>query len=280
MPEILAWLRPWEPSLPILIALLLAVGLYAAGLLRGARPGIPAMLGYFLGVGLMYAVTQTQLDYYSQYLFAAHRGQHLILHHLAPFLIALSAPAPVLVRGLPVALRRLPGGRLAPCFRGLALIYRGVQQPAVAAVLFVGLIFLWLTPSIHFDAMLSLDLYWLMNWTMAVDGLLFWWLILERGRPGITPRLSPGRRILVLALIMPPQIALGAFITFSDRNLFEIYEVCGRAFPISPLLDQQIGGLITWIPAAMMSVVAALVVLAFRLAPAERGAPATEARMA
>ncbi|PWG61962.1 cytochrome c oxidase assembly protein [Sediminicurvatus halobius] len=277
MSDLLAWLRPWEPSLPILLACALAVGLYAAGLLRGARPGVPAMLAYFLGVGLMYAVTQTHVDYYSQYLFAAHRGQHLVLHHLAPFLIALSAPAPVLAAGLPAALRRLPHGRLAPLFRLLALCYRIVQQPVIAAVLFVGLIFFWLTPSIHFDAMLSLDLYWIMNWTMAVDGLLFWWLILERGRPGITPRLSPGRRILILALIMPPQIGLGAFITFSDRNLFEIYDVCGRAFPIGPLVDQQIGGLITWIPAAMMSVMAALVVLAFRLAPSERGAPATAA---
>lgn len=278
MSDLLAWLRPWEPSAPVFIACGLAAGLYALGLLRGARPGLGAVLAYFLGVGLMYAVTQTHYDYYSQYLFAAHRGQHLILHHLAPFLIALSAPVPVLARGVPSALRALPRGRLAPLFRALGLLYRGLQQPVVAAVLFVGLIFFWLTPSIHFDAMLSLDLYWLMNWTMAVDGLLFWWLILERGRPGITPRLSPGRRILILALIMPPQIALGAFITFSERNLFEIYDVCGRAFPISPLLDQQIGGLITWIPAAMMSVAAALVVLAFRLAPAERGAPAAAAR--
>jgi putative membrane protein len=69
----------------------------------------------------------------------------------------------------------------------------------------------------------------------------------------------------MLALIMPPQIALGAYITLSKQNLFEIYDVCGRAFPIAPLLDQQIGGLITWIPASMMSVVAAVIILAFRL---------------
>jgi len=69
----------------------------------------------------------------------------------------------------------------------------------------------------------------------------------------------------MLALIMPPQIALGAYIALSKQNLFEIYDVCGRAFPIDPMLDQQIGGLITWIPASMMSVVAAIIILAFRL---------------
>ena len=261
----LEWLRPWEPSASVFIACALAVGVYAAGMMRGARPGFWPALSYFAGVGLIYAVTQTQYDYYSQFLFAAHRLQHLILHHLGPFLIALSMPSAVLAAGLPMALRRLPEGALRPVFRLLRVVYRILQQPFIAGFVFVGLIYFWLTPEIHFDAMLSIDLYWFMNWTMVVDGLLFWWLIFERGDHGITPRLSPGRRILVLALIMPPQIALGAYITFSDQNLFEIYDVCGRAFPIEPMLDQQIGGLITWIPAAMMSVMAAIIVLAFRL---------------
>ena len=271
MTTLIDWLRPWEPSAPVFLACLLAVGLYVAGMLRGARPGVWPALSYFLGVGLIYAVTQTHYDYYSQYLFSAHRLQHLILHHLGPFLIALSMPAAVLAAGLPASWRGWPQGRAAPLFTGLRRIYRVLQQPFIAGFLFVGLIYLWLTPEIHFDAMLSIDLYWFMNWTMAVDGLLFWWLIFERGDHGITPRLSPGRRILVLALIMPPQIALGAYITFSGQNLFEIYDVCGRAFPIDPMLDQQIGGLITWIPAAMMSVVAAIIVLAFRLEKDDAG---------
>lgn len=265
MNTIISALQPWEPSLPVFLASALAVGLYAVGMMRGARPGFWPALSYFLGVALMYAVTQTHYDYYSQYLFSAHRLQHLVLHHLGPFLVALAMPAGVLAAGLPARVRAWPQGRAAPVFRGLRWIYRVLQQPFIAGTLFVGLIYFWLTPEIHFDAMLSIDLYWFMNWTMMLDGLLFWWLMFERGDRGSTPRLSPGRRILVLALVMPPQIALGAYITFSGENLFEIYDVCGRAFPIDPLLDQQIGGLITWIPAAMMSVLAAVIVLAFRL---------------
>lgn len=265
MNTIVDWLRPWEPSAPVFIACALAFGLYAIGMMRGARPGFWAATSYFLGVGLIFAVTQTHYDYYSQYLFSAHRLQHLILHHLGPFLIALSMPTAVLAAAMPMAVRGMPQGPMRPFFSGLKLIYRILQQPFIAGFLFVGLIYFWLTPSIHFNAMLSLDLYWFMNWTMAVDGLLFWWLIFERGNHGVTPRLSPGRRILVLALVMPPQIALGAYITFSRQDLFDIYDVCGRAFPIAPMLDQQIGGLITWIPASMMSVVAAVIVLAFRL---------------
>lgn len=262
---VIDWLRPWEPSAPVIVVCAAAVSLYAIGMMRGAKPGFWPALSFFLGMGLMYVVTQTHFDYYSQYLFSAHRFQHLILHHLGPFLVALSMPAAVLAAGLPAAVRAWPQGRAAPVFSVLRVLYNGIQQPFLAAFLFVGILYFWLTPSIHFYAMLSLDLYWLMNWTMALDGLLFWWLIFERGRPGVTPRLSPGKRILLLGMIIPPQIALGAYITFSRQNLFDIYDVCGRAFPISPMLDQQIGGLITWIPASMMSVVATLIVLAFRL---------------
>jgi putative membrane protein len=67
----------------------------------------------------------------------------------------------------------------------------------------------------------------------------------------------------MLALVVPPQIAIGAYIALSKHQLFDVYSVCGRAWPISPMLDQQIGGLVTWIPASMMSVVAAVILLGF-----------------
>jgi putative membrane protein len=113
-----------------------------------------------------------------------------------------------------------------------------------------------------------------MNWSMALDGLLFWWLMFERGRPGITPRLGYGTRVLLLAAVMVPQIILGASITFADSVWFDVYAVCGRAWPVDPMTDQTLGGLLTWIPPAMMSVVGALIVLRFWMyADAGRSVP-------
>jgi len=268
MSEWLQYLAPWEPAPLVQLACGGAVLLYVIGaariLRRGGRIGIGPPLAYVVGVVLMYAVTQTHYDYLSQYLFFAHRGQHLVLHHLAPFLIALAHPAPVLAAGLPARLRAASGG-WRWLWRPLTAIYRALQQPAVACVLFVGLIYFWLIPSIHFDAMLSAKLYWVMNWSMALDGLLFWWLMLEHGGRGVTPRLAYGLRILLLAAVMLPQILLGAFIALSRRELFDVYAVCGRAWPITPMADQHWGGLITWIPAAMMSALGAIVVLRFML---------------
>jgi len=243
-----------------------AAGLYGRGLWRrrragqggGPSVGIGAPLAFFAGVVLTYAVMHTGLDYLAQYMFWVHRGQHLVLHHLAPFLIVLGAPQ----RVLPYAFAPAGRARLARVLRHPALRwpYRFVQHPAIAPVLFVGIIVLWLIPAIHFDAMLDTRLYRLMNASMLIDGLLFWWLIVDpRGaRDG---GLGFGVRVLLLWAVMIPQIAIGAYIGLATGVLYDVYAVCGRAWPLSPLTDQQIGGLITWIPGAMMSVIGALVVL-------------------
>jgi len=263
--EFFVFFVPWEFSWLVQISVWGSLLVYWNGLRNtpdAELPGYGPVVGFVLGVLLMYVVTQTRFDYWSQYMFFIHRGQHLVLHHLAPFLIALSMPAPVLARGLPQPVRSwfARQGWLRAIWIPL---YRSLQQPAVACILFVGLIAFWLTPEIHFDAMLNVTLYWVMNWSMALDGLLFWWLMFDRGKQGITPRLGYGTRVLLLFAVMVPQIMIGASITFAEANWFEVYAVCGRAWPLDPMTDQHIGGLITWIPAAMMSVVGALVVLRF-----------------
>ena len=246
------WFVPWEFDPAAVLGLAVAVAAYALGLARGARPAYWRRVLYGLGVLSMYAVMHTRLDYFAQYLFSAHRAQHLVLYHLGPFLIALSDPLPVW--------RRAPGAAVqAP--RSAVRVYRCLQQPAVAGLLFVGLIAFWLIPSVHFDAMLSRDLYLLMNWSMAIDGLLFWWLMLAPRGGGHLVDPGYGTRIVVLVAVMFPQIAIGAFIALGPSDLYDVYAVCGRAFPLSPAQDQLYGGLITWIPAAMMSVVGALTLL-------------------
>ncbi|WP_203299722.1 cytochrome c oxidase assembly protein [Marinobacter sediminum] len=253
------YLLPYDFSPLTVFSFAAMLGLYSIGLLRmpaADRPGPVRIVTFVLGVMLCYAVMQTRFDYYSQYMFFVHRGQHLILHHLGPLLIALSNPLPIVRYWYGLA---GPGSRrlLAP----LGWLYRLLQQPAIAAFLFVGLIFFWLWPPIHFDAMLSRQLYWLMNWSMLLDGLLFWWLILDSRSPAVSNALGYGKRILLLALVAIPQMILGAWIVFSRGMVYDVYEVCGRAWPMPPETDQLLGGLLTWIPPAMMSIVGILIIL-------------------
>lgn len=279
------WLRflaPYQFSFLTVISTVVVLVLYLRGVAvareHGERVGTGRRIAFLTGLVLCYAVLHTRIDYYAQYVFFIHRLQHLVLHHAGPFLIALAAPWPVLALGLPEGLRER---WLRPLWRH-ALVqgpYRFVQHPVVAPVLFVGLIYFWLTPEIHFDAMLSLPLYHVMNWSMLIDGLLFWWLMLNPRPTGSSAILSFGVRILILFVIMLPQIALGAYIALSGKDLYDVYAVCGRAWPIDPATDQQLGGLFTWIPAAMMSVMGILFVITFMMRYENQAAVAgTEAR--
>ena len=244
---------------------------YARGLARtpsAKRPPAGRSIAFFSGCALVYFVTQTHYDYLAQHMFFIHRLQHLVLHHLGPFLVALSLPLATLGRGMPAAalrvLRRFWHHRATRFALGL------VQNAFVAPVLFVGLIFFWLTPPIHFVAMLSARWYAVMNWSMLVDGLLFWSLVLDPRAKDEGAWVGFGARVWMLVLAMPPQIVLGAYIALGGRNLFDVYAVCGRAWDMSAATDQTIGGLITWIPAAMMHVIGALIVIS-RWMHADRG---------
>ena len=271
----IAFLLPWEFS-PLLWALLLAAAIaYARG-----RPGAGAggegrarATAFYAGLALVYFAMQTRFDYLSQHMFYIHRLQHLVLHHAAPFLIALSRPQAAIARGLP---QRLRERYLAPAWRSPAVQrgYRMLQNWLVAPVLFVGLIALWLQPSIHFYAMLSAPLYQVMNWSMLLDGLLFWFLMLDPRSRAEGALVGLGPRIGLLLAAALPQIAIGAHIALSSQDLFNVYGVCGRAWEIDPLEDQQIGGLVTWIPAAMMHTVGVLIVIGFWMRADARAARA------
>ncbi|MGQ7261231.1 cytochrome c oxidase assembly protein [Vreelandella sp. V005] len=258
----LSYLQPWEFSPAWALFCLISAGLYIRGLVRFRRSGQQAgfwrPFSFLLGIAAIYTVSQTHFDYLAQYMFFVHRGQHLVLHHLAPFLIALSAPLPLLIAGTPHRIRNFSG--ITMVAQALRPGYRLLQQPVIAALLFVGLIYFWLIPHVHFDAMLSQRLYQLMNWSMLLDGLLFWWLILASPSP-TQGGLSYGIRITLLLAVVPPQMLLGAYLTFSHNIVFDVYAVCGRAWPLAPLTDQRLGGLITWIPATMMSVLAVLIII-------------------
>lgn len=251
---------PWLFSPTVVVATVIFAVLYFRG---AARVGDPwyKRLSFWFGLALTYAVLHTRFDYYAEREFFMHRLQHIVLHHIGPLFIALAWPGPALRAGLPDAAGRLwdrlwfsPPTRLAMTL---------LTQPVVAVALYAGLVWLWLIPGIHFYAMLDVNLYRLMNWSMLIDGILFWCVSLDP-RPSPPARFKQGTRILMFVAAGPPQVLSGALITFAPYVVYPLYELCGRAFAgVTPMNDQTIGGLILWIPSTMMDMVGALIVLYF-----------------
>jgi putative membrane protein len=210
---------------------------------------------FFAGLLAIYAVLETRFEYLAEHQFFFNRIQHVTMHHIGPFLLALSWPGATLARGAPGWLVRLATHRFV-----LGVLYV-LQQPLIAGVLFAGLIFFWLIPPLHFRAMIDPRLFTLMNWSMVVDGLLFWFLVLDP-RPCPPARTSFGIRIVLAGLVLFPQVMGGAIITLSQTDIYPYYDLCGRIYPdLGPLYDQALGGIVIWIPPGMMSILGVVLAL-------------------
>lgn len=278
----LSWFVPWEFSPALLVCFAIGITLFVRGQ-RVHKVGTARKVLFWVGVVLLYLSMHTLLDYYAERMFFMHRIQHLVLHHAGPLILMAAYPGSVMRAGLPLAWRaRLR--RFNQTVTGRAVI-AVLTNPIFVPALFVFLVIVWLIPSVQFYSMLDWRLYRVMNWSVVISGFMYWNLILDR-RPAPPAAMSPGGRVISPIVTMAPQMVAGAVIAFTDKDLYPLFNLCGRAIPMSALTDQSIGGLTMWIPAAMTEVAGLLVALrnVMRLSatgrwgkgppPASRGAPA------
>ncbi len=240
--------------------------------LRGTRVrhiATARQCAFWAGWVLSLLALQSRVDYYAEHEFFAHRLQHLVLHHLAPLLWMVSYPGSALRTGLPrhgflgrSMIRRI---QRSP---SMQIALRVLLNPALVSFLFIISVCIWLIPYVQFISMINAPLYHFMNVSVFITGLMYWKLILDH-RPAPRAPIGAGLRVLSPVLTMSPQILVGALITFSQTDLYPIFDLCGRAFGLAPLLDQSLGGLILWVPAGFIEAIGALIALKhwIRLSP-------------
>lgn len=255
----LSWLIPWEFSPALIIAFIVSGALYIRGT-RVHHVGAARQVLFWCGFVLLYLSLHTRIDYYAERLFFAHRLQHLVLHHLGPLLIMGAYSGQVIRAGLPMRariwlrdFRQTAAGRV---------VKAAFTNKYWVPFLFVFLVVIWLIPTIQFYSMLDWRLYRFMNWSVVISGFMYWNLILDR-RPSPPAVMSPGARILSPVITMVPQMIVGAVITFTEYDLYPVFDLCGRAIPgMSAVTDQAIGGLTMWVLAGFIEVFGLLFALA------------------
>lgn len=259
----LAW--NWDPV--VLSLLIAAAVLYAAGArrLRAVRGWHVA--SYAAGLATIFAAQISPLDRASDLLFSAHMGQHELLVLIAAPLLVFGRPLAPILHGLPERVRvgivtgmRRPGARR---------VWRLLSHPLFVCVLHAVVILGWHVPVLYQTAIRNETIHFVQHAMFLGTAVLFWWA-LAHGRYG---RLGYGMAVLfVFATAMYSGI-LGALITFAPRLWYPIYDAPARAAQLDPLADQQVAGLIMWVPAGALLVVLGVGFLAAWLGTLERRAP-------
>lgn len=227
--------RQWDLHPSVVIGLVLLGGLYVfLGGLRASRRRVAAFAASL--VVLLGALNGPLHELSDDYLFSAHMVQHLILTLLFPPLFLYGLPADVVRRVLgPPWLRRL----------GVRLV-----RPVTAAVIFTVPIALWHLPPFYEAAMRHHGLHIAQHLVFLVTSVVMWWPVLSPV-PEL-PRASYPAQLLYLFLLGIPMSVVGAMITLADAPLYPFYTAAPRVWSLSPMADQQIGGLMMWVPGGLV----------------------------
>jgi putative membrane protein len=225
----------WDLHPTVVIGLVLLGGLYVYwGGLRSARRHVASFCGALLVLFL--ALNGPLHNLSDAYLFSAHMAQHLVLTLLFPPLLLYGTPAHV-VRPL-----LLPRWVMA-----LGVV---VTRPVLAATLFTAPIVLWHVPVFYEAALRNHNIHILQHLVFLATAVLMWWPVLSPV-PEL-PRLPYPGQMLYLFLLGIPMSITGALITLSDRVLYPFYADAPRVWGLPPHADQQIGGLLMWVPGGLI----------------------------
>jgi putative membrane protein len=254
-PTLGEWL---EVGLPLLIAATLYIrGTWTLGQ-RSAwghqRRWMPALA--FAGGWLALALALlSPLDRWGTELFAAHMIQHEVL-------MLVAAPLLVLGRPLPVFLWALADGPRATLGRSgqrgwFSSTWKLLTQPLTAWLLHALALWIWHAPPLFNAVLVNRGVHDLQHITFLFTALLFWSALLHA-----RAREMQGAAIIYLFTTTVHSSVLGALITFGSKPWYQSYLQTAPHWGLSALEDQQLGGLIMWVPASFVYIGIALVLLA------------------
>ncbi|MBW8818736.1 MAG: cytochrome c oxidase assembly protein [Streptomyces sp.] len=253
----------WSADPFFLVACLLALGLYAWGVVRLRRRGdswSPARtVSYVAGVLTIALMMCTGLNDYGMVMFSVHMVQHMVISMLSPILILLGAPVTLALRALPVAGK----GRKGPRELLLALLHsrymRIITHPAFTIPLFIASLYaLYFTPIFDFLMGSKTGHIAMMVHFLAV-GVVFFWPII-----GVDP--GPQRpgylmRMLELFAGMPFHAFFGIALMMASEPMVETFKNPPASLGIDALSDQNYAGGIAWAFSEVPSVLVLIALL-------------------
>ena len=241
-------LDPWV-TLPL--ALLLAVFLTGRVRLANRSKTAPRTPWLFLaGWTVLTLALVSPLHEGGERSFTLHMIEHELIMLAATFLLAVSRSGGILAWGLPAPVRGwLGGGWKAP----LALLWRQLTEPVTATVVQAVVMWAWHAPALFDRALDSRGWHIAQHMSFIVASLLFWSAMLNPRRGGY---LLSAACLFLTSLV---EGALGALMALARSPWYSAYAAMGRSgIGLDPTTDQQLAGLVMWIPGGVVHVAAAL----------------------
>ncbi|PYE85021.1 cytochrome c oxidase assembly protein [Pseudoroseicyclus aestuarii] len=135
----------------------------------------------------------------------------------------------------------------------LALAWPARGAPALALPFAVSTLILWAWhhPAAYDLALSNVAVYWAMQLTLLGSAVWFWRAVLAEGA-------APVDRLVIVVASFAQMGMLGALLTFAPAPLYAAHAVAPLAWGLAPLQDQQLGGLIMWVPAGLPYAAAAI----------------------
>jgi cytochrome c oxidase assembly factor CtaG len=271
--------RAWEFDPLVVIGLVVTAFLYARGLRRmwrdgGSGSGVRGWEAwcYWGGWLAILIALVSPLHPWGRVLFAAHMTQHEVL-------MLIGAPLVVLGRPMLVYLKALPRGMAGDLARASNMpawssTWHAISNPFSAWLIHGVVLWVWHIPS-WFQATLDNDfIHTLQHCSFLFSALLFWWAVTHG--PGRAA--AYGMTLLYLFTTALHNGLLGLLITVAGHVWYPAYSGTTQWWGLTPLEDQQLGGLIMWIPAGVVYIVAALAFMAGWMRESRLRAERREAR--
>ena len=238
----------WPPY--IVIPLLIIGGLYSTGVIeicrRSARPSWPQILCFAGGWTSLLLALDSPIHEISEQLFCVHMTQHEILMLISAPLLVWSRPLVPMLWALPERMRSSVAtlGRSRPLRR----IWIALSAPIVVWLLHAAALWLWHLPSLFVATLRSQPVHAAQHISFLGTALLFWWALLNR-HPG---HLSYGGAVVYVFTTAIHTSVLGALLTFGQHAWYAPYAATAPLWHLTALEDQQLGGLIMWVPAGSL----------------------------
>jgi putative membrane protein len=227
---------------------------------RGIR--IADVTRFGLGMAIVAAALTSPLDALADRSFAMHMLEHEMLMVLAAPLFVLARPLEAWARALPrdvrQALTRFAHG---PRLRAAG---HALTAPVAATGVHALALWVWHAPALFAVALASEPVHVLQHVCFFASALAFWGAMF-----GGAARVAPGVSIACLFVTMLHTSVLGALLALAPSSWYA-QGPDPRLFGLTPLEDQQLGGLIMWVPGSLAYIVVGLVIVGAWLAPPQR----------